>query len=210
MDRAVLITFALSLTGCNVIKSDLLEPSDAQVDARVTGDASIDASPDAYVPYMGNLASNADLENGNTLGWANNGGSAVLANSTVQAHGGARSLLTTTRTAKWNGPGIPLNTMIRQGKTYSATAWVRTANPVTDKFYVSTRWTCAQDVDPHFNEQTNRTPAMAISTAWVQPTATFTVVTPDVCTMTSFMVYVESETITDPFYVDDIDIREMQ
>ena len=210
MRRALVITFALSLIGCNVIKSDLLEPNDAaKTDANTARDAAIDAPPDAYVPFVGNLASNPDLENGNTIGWANNGGSAVLAVSTAQAHAGTRSLLTTTRTAKWNGPGIPLTATIRQGKRYSATAWVRTMNPTTDKFYVSTRWTCTEDVDPHFNEQTNRTPAMATSTAWVQPSSTFTVVVPAVCTMTSFMVYVESDVITDPFYVDDIDIREM-
>ena len=211
MSRFPAIIMAVAaITGCTVIKEDLLGPSDARIDAK-PGEAAIDAPSDAYVPFAGNLASNPDLENNSTQGWSTNGGSAVVAVSTAQAHAGTHSLLTNTRQGKWNGPAITLTATIRPGKMYSASAWVRLMATGTDKVAISTKHMCIESAGTEmFNSQTNRVLANATETAWVQPTSTFTVASSATCTLSLFQVYVESEAILDAFYVDDIEIREMQ
>src|ERR1700730_2191543 len=65
-----------------------------------------------------------DFENGTTQGWVPRG-AAVLTNSTAQAHGGTHSLLTTGRTAGFNGPSLVLTSTLTPGPTYQITGWVR-------------------------------------------------------------------------------------
>jgi hypothetical protein len=198
--------------GCNVIKSDLLDVADApRADARPPQDAPIDAKPDAYEPFMGNLVGNPGVETG-TLGWTTNGGSAQIAATTTIFHAGASSLVTTGRTAAWNGPAVSLFDKIRPNRSYGATVFARLVVAATDKFYISTRHTCAEDAGTqHFNQATTRTFSTASDTAWTQPTSTFTVAGPPACTLTSFIVYVETENTTlSEFYVDDLDVQEQQ
>ena len=82
--------------------------------------------------------------------------------------------------------------------------------PSTDPFYVSTKHLCAESGSERFNVNTTRTSAAGSDTGWVQPSSLFTVVNTAECTLTAFLVYVET-TGTEPvdFYVDDIDIREI-
>ncbi|MEJ7600456.1 MAG: carbohydrate binding domain-containing protein [Kofleriaceae bacterium] len=201
----------LAGTGCNVIKPDLLG-ADAQgaSDGPRQNDAGADVAPDAYVAFEGNLVeANADLETGAT-GWITNGGAAQIASSTAQAHAGTASLLTTMRTGEWNGPAVNLLGKVRPGRTYSATIWARLTAAATDKFLVSIRHTCLETgTTERFNVNNNRTSVVASEGAWRQPTSTFTVVDPSACSLTSFIVYVETENpVFGTFYVDDIDIRE--
>ena len=62
----------------------------------------------------------SDFEDGTTQGWFGRG-SAALASTNDAAHGGSRSLLTTGRTATWNGPGRDVRALVRPGATYVIT-----------------------------------------------------------------------------------------
>lgn len=206
-----MLTVALA-GGCSVIKPDLLEGTDApRADARPPQDAAIDARPDAYAPFEGNLVGNPGVETG-SIGWTTNGGAAQIAATTAMFHGGASSLVTTARTAAWNGPAVSLFEKIRPNRAYAATVFARLVAASTDKFYISTRHTCAEDAGTqHFNQNTTRTFSTASDTAWTQPTSTFTVAGPPACTLTSFIVYVETENTTlSEFYVDDLVVEEQQ
>lgn len=200
----------IGLSACNVIKPELLEQNDASTtDARPRDAAPIDAPPDAYVPSEGNLVMNPGLESGTPLGWTTNGGAATIALSTTQAHGGTRSLTTGARSGEWNGPAVAMFGIVRQTRSYTATVWARLVETGTDDFFVSVRHTCAETGGTErFNVNNTRTSATGNATSWVQPSSTFTVVGTGDCTLSSFIVYVESETLAD-FYVDDLDVREI-
>ena len=68
-----------------------------------------------------------DFEDGGTGGWAPRG-SVTLASSTEQSHGGARSLLTTGRTATWNGPALAVTGKVTAGKEHTVSVWARMAS----------------------------------------------------------------------------------
>src|SRR5687767_13097764 len=64
----------------------------------------------------------------NTLqGWTPFGGGVVLTNSDAAANSGTRSLLTTGRTAGFNGPSLEVGTLLTPGTIYQFTAFVRLA-----------------------------------------------------------------------------------
>jgi hypothetical protein len=208
------------LNGCNVISPDLLEgqqdaalpidsgdPIDSapQEDAADDAPEGIDAGTDAYVPFVGNLVENHDLET-NTSGWTTNGGSFTIALSTAQAHGGLSSLYASGRTSNWQGPSVILLPVIRQGRHYATTVYAR-MELGTDTLHVSTRQSCVEN-GQSFNQNTSQPAAAATDTDWVQATNSFTVVSEEDCTLIDFIVYVES-TGTGSFYVDDIEILEI-
>ncbi|MEN3357434.1 MAG: endo,4-beta-xylanase, partial [Mycobacteriales bacterium] len=73
----------------------------------------------------------SDFENGTTQGWFGRG-SAALAVSPDAPHAGAASLLTTGRTATWNGPGRDVLGLLAPGATYAIRAQVRLAPGAAD------------------------------------------------------------------------------
>jgi glucosylceramidase len=66
----------------------------------------------------------SDFEDGTTQGWFRRG-TAVLAASDAQAHGGSYSLLTTGRTAGWHGPAVDLLGTLVPRAVYEVEAYVR-------------------------------------------------------------------------------------
>ena len=60
-----------------------------------------------------------DFEDGTLQGWTARGGGVVLTNSTVVAHGGTHSLLTTGRTAGFHGPSLNILSTLTKGATLS-------------------------------------------------------------------------------------------
>ena len=60
------------------------------------------------------------MENG-TTGWGVLG-SGTLSSTTSPAHGGARSLAITGRTASWNGPSQDVTSKLTNGKSYATSA----------------------------------------------------------------------------------------
>ena len=66
-------------------------------------------------------------EDGTLQGWAPFGGGVVLTNSAAVANSGSRSLLTSGRTAGFNGPSLEVGTLLTPGTIYQFTAFVRLA-----------------------------------------------------------------------------------
>jgi endo-1,4-beta-xylanase len=211
-----------TLVACNVIKPDLLDdaspmaarpPADAFVLPPVDASSAPDAPPDAYVPEIGNLVVNAGFEQQGTTGWTTSG-HGTIGLATTAAHTGTRSLLTTDRTAVWNGPATAITNKVRAGRSYTMSAFTRLMDAGTESFYLSMRHTCAED-GQHFNEQTTRTMATAPDElTWAQPITTFTIAAAADCTLTEVLVYVETITDLSPatsypaFYLDDIVVTE--
>lgn len=68
-----------------------------------------------------------DFEDGTTQGWFGRG-DAVVSVSEDQAHSGSSSLLTSGRTATWQGPGKDMLSVLKAGGVYQIEAYVRTVS----------------------------------------------------------------------------------
>lgn len=222
-DRVIVVALAALLAGgCNVIKPDLLPdvPDDAPMMMKPSDDAllhdamSIDAPPDAYVPASGNLVPNPGFELMETTGWTNSG-HGTIGLSSGSGHTGTKCLLTTERTANWNGPAAVMTAKVRPGRKYAMTAFARLMVAGSEGFNVSLRTTCAE-TGQHFNDQTSQHAATVTDNiTWAQPNSTFTLPSEPACTLTEVLIYVETTTDLSPstsypaFYVDDLEVTEV-
>jgi len=141
----------------------------------------------------GNLLTNGAMEDG-TTGWTASGG--TLSSATNVAHAGSRSLLTSGRTASWQGPHQNVTSSLTNGKSYTTSVWVRSQSG-TPSAKATLTYTA--------NGTTNYlqlTPAQTVNTnGWTQLTGTATVSWTGTLTNASF--YVETAAGTDGLYIDD-------
>jgi endo-1,4-beta-xylanase len=85
------------------------------------------AAPPAALAQPETVVFSSDFESGTTGGWFGRGDASVDL-STAAASSGAASLLTTGRTATWNGPGRDLRDVLVADTTYQIEAQVRLAD----------------------------------------------------------------------------------
>ena len=71
-----------------------------------------------------NTGITSTFEDGGLDGWSSRSGSSTLANSMAAAHSGTHSLLTTGRTANFDGPQINISNKMYNGSEYNISAWV--------------------------------------------------------------------------------------
>ncbi|GGO27045.1 beta-xylanase [Microbispora rosea subsp. aerata] len=136
-----------------------------------------------------------DFETGTAQGWSPRA-SASLAVTADVAHGGSRSLAVTNRADFWDGPAISVLGKMAKGSKYTLSAWVR-LGPGTP----------SGNLGLSVERRTNGTPSYERVAApkaipagqWVELTGTYTLAH-DVDFLS---VYVESDTGTFPFYLDD-------
>ncbi len=81
------------------------------------------APPPPNPSQQDNSGISTTFEDGGTDGWTSRAGSAV-ANSTAAEHSGTHSLLTTGRTADYDGPQINVSNKMYPGSVYNISAWV--------------------------------------------------------------------------------------
>jgi endo-1,4-beta-xylanase len=81
------------------------------------------APPPPNPSQQDNTGLAATFEDGGLDGWSSRAG-ATVANSTAAAHGGTHSLLTTGRTANYDGPKINVSNKMYNGSKYNLSAWV--------------------------------------------------------------------------------------
>jgi len=140
-------------------------------------------------------------------------GSASLANSVppiVDPNGDARSLLVTNRTAGYMGPSLNLLSVnnVVAGASYQITAYVLLAaadssNPTAT---LSTKTTSCANTSGSYNNLATSGPLS--STAWTKVQGTFSFSNlpgPP----SSLVLYIQSSSATDSFYIDDVTIGEL-
>jgi endo-1,4-beta-xylanase len=71
-----------------------------------------------------NTGITSTFEDGGLDGWSSRTTSTTVTNSTATAHSGTHSLLTTGRTANFNGPQINVSNKMYNGSQYNLSAWV--------------------------------------------------------------------------------------
>jgi hypothetical protein len=155
------------------------------------GVASSQSAP--AVAASGNLLTNADLEGG-TTGWSVFGAGTLTSDTSV-VHGGTHSLLSTGRTASWNGSSQTVTSLLTNGASYTTSVWMRTQSG-TPTGKITLQVTA--------NGTTNYI-ALAQGTVnasgWTQLTGTVTVSWSG--TLTSALFRAETVAGTDSFYIDD-------
>jgi len=142
----------------------------------------------------GNLVTNADMEGG-TTGWSVFGAGTLASNTSV-FHGGTHSLLSSGRTASWNGPSQNVTALVTNGSSYTTSVWMRTqtGNP-TGKVTLQVTANGTTNYIALAQGAVN-------SSGWTQLTGTVTASWSG--TLSSATFRVETTAGTDGFFVDDV------
>ena len=100
--------------------------SSSATDSFYIGDVVISqlAPPPPNSSQQDNTGITTTFEDGGLDGWSSRTAGAAVRNSTAAAHGGTHSLLTTGRTANFNGPQISVSNKMYSGSQYNLSAWV--------------------------------------------------------------------------------------
>jgi endo-1,4-beta-xylanase len=100
--------------------------SSSATDSFYIGDVVIgELSPPPPNPsQQDNTGITSTFEDGGLDGWSSRTGNSTVANSTAAAHSGTHSLLTTGRTANFDGPQINVSNKMYSGSQYNISAWV--------------------------------------------------------------------------------------
>ena len=141
---------------------------------------------------------NGNAENGAT-GWRVFG-AGTLTSNTSPVHGGARSLALAGRTASWNGIAQDVTSRLTNGKTYTTTAWVRSQTGTP-----SARATLAITAGGN-TSYLSLTPSTPVNSGgWSQLSGTATVSWSG--TLSSATFYVETDSGSDAYYLDDVSLQ---
>ena len=140
-------------------------------------------------------------EDGTLQGWGPFGGGVVLTNTTAAANSGARSLLTTGRTAGFNGPSVELSAVLAPGTVYQFTAFVRLApGEAATQVRMTMRRTPTAG-SAVFEQVTSNTAVTDAGWMMVQGSYSFA------GSASSLLLYIESPSATASYYVDDFSVR---
>src|SRR5262245_12690522 len=149
----------------------------------------------AQAPIVSN-----DFEDGTLQGWIPRGSTVVLANTTDAANGGTHSLQTTGRTAGFNGPSLDVLALLQKDTVYSIRAAVRLLpGEAATRLKITVQRTPTSG-STAFDQVVGLT--SVTDAAWVTLQGTYRF-TGDV---TGLLLYVESESATASFYLDDFRI----
>jgi endo-1,4-beta-xylanase len=194
-------TYTVSTTATSlVLYAQLVGPTSAQSfyldDVVVTQISGPPGGP------QDNSGISTSFEDGTLDGWSSRAGS-VLGNTTADAHGGTHSLLTTNRTAAFDGPQISVSNKMYNGSQYSVSVWVKLGPSATqnDTVRLSLQTTLAGTTS--FHTVVNNTPVALGS--WVQLTI------PQYSMAFAYdpgqaFLYVETNSGTQDFYIDDFQL----
>ncbi|MFI7125175.1 endo-1,4-beta-xylanase [Nonomuraea sp. NPDC050153] len=144
----------------------------------------------------------SDFEDGTAQDWAPRA-AAVLQPGAEAAHAGSRSLAVTGRSASWDGPALNVLGRMAKGDKYALSVWVRLGPDAT-----------AGRLGLSIERRTGGTPSYERVVApkdvpvgeWVQLSGTYTLA----YDVEFLSVYVESDSGTFPFYLDDFSMKYIQ
>ena len=144
-----------------------------------------------------NLLTNGNIEAG-TTGWSAFGGGTIAVNTSV-VHGGTNSLLRSGRTASWNGPSEDVTSRLTNGRSFTASVWMRTQTGApTGKVTLAVTANGTTSYLAFAQGAVN-------SSGWTLLTGSRTVSWTG--TLTSARFYVETAAGTDNFYIDDASLQ---
>lgn len=151
------------------------------------------------------VGTNADCEGGRGE-WTVLGGS-VLVVSDSAAHTGAKGMLSQGRTQSWEGPTIELVGLLKPGRQYVASGWVRSEDGSGQPFHIVRKGICVGDggvVETDDSEIYVQLASAYTSGDWVQlVSAPFTLPT---CHLQTFAIYFEGPAPGKSFYLDDVSV----
>ncbi|MBE1591563.1 endo-1,4-beta-xylanase [Nonomuraea angiospora] len=144
----------------------------------------------------------SDFEDGTAQDWAPRA-AAALQSSAEAAHAGSRSLAVSGRSASWDGPALNVLGRMAKGDKYALSVWVRLGPEAT-----------AGRLGLSIERRTGGTPSYERVASpkdvpageWVQLSGTYTLA----YDVDFLSVYVESDTGTFPFYLDDFSMKYLQ
>ncbi|MEU6785614.1 endo-1,4-beta-xylanase [Nonomuraea angiospora] len=144
----------------------------------------------------------SDFEDGTAQDWAPRA-AATLQSSAEAAHAGSRSLAVSGRSASWDGPALNVLGRMAKGDKYALSVWVRLGPEAT-----------AGRLGLSIERRTGGTPSYervvspkeVTAGEWVQLSGTYTLA----YDVDFLSVYVESDTGTFPFYLDDFSMKYIQ
>jgi endo-1,4-beta-xylanase len=148
----------------------------------------------------GNTAgASATFESGTTEGWKSRTGGETIAVTSADAHSGSFSLLTSNRTAAFQGPAFDVTNVMFNGSRYVVSVWAKLAPGQPDSQLRVSLQRNAGTVTT-FHTVVGNTAVTA--NAWVRLQATYDVALAN----SSLTLYVESNGGTASFYIDDFSI----
>lgn len=150
-----------------------------------------------------NIIAQSDFEDGTLQGWIPRGSGVVLTNTTEAAHGGARSLKTTGRSATWHGPSLDLTGKLLKGATYQITAAVRLVSGQPASTLKITMQRSPVGDTTKFDQIASSATGGVTDSAWVTLQGQYSFATD----VTGLLLYVESpDNATVQFYLDDVSV----
>jgi endo-1,4-beta-xylanase len=152
----------------------------------------------------GNTAgASATFESNTTEGWKPRIGRETLTPTQADAHGGSFSLLTTGRQAAFDGPAFDVTNVMFNGSRYVVSVWAKLAPGQADSQLRVSLQRNAGSVTSFHTVVGNTT---VTANAWVRLQATYD----DALANTSLTMYVETNSGTASFYIDDFSITYVQ
>jgi endo-1,4-beta-xylanase len=150
-------------------------------------------------PPANTAGASATFESGTTEGWKPRIGTEVLTPTQADAHGGTFSLLTTNRTAAFAGPAFDVTNVMFNGSRYVVSLWAKLAPGQPDS---QLRVSLQRNANSFTSFHTVVGNTTVTANAWVRLQATYD----DALANTSLTMYVESNSGTASFYIDDFSI----
>jgi endo-1,4-beta-xylanase len=139
------------------------------------------------------------FESGTREGWTPRIGTEVVNPSSADAHSGTFSLLTTGRTAAFQGPAIDVTNIMFNGSRYVISLWAKLAPGETSS---QLRVSLQRNIGSTTTFHTAVGNTTVTSGAWVRLSATYDFALVN----TTVTMYVESNSGTASFYIDDVSI----
>src|SRR5581483_6377872 len=141
-----------------------------------------------------------DFEDGSLQNWIPRG-TAILTNTTEQAHGGTHSLKTTGRTANFHGPSLNLTPLLQSATSYQITAWVRlVSGQSADTLAITIQRTV--NATANFDRVATSATAGVTDGGWVMLRGTYSFASG----ASALLLYIEAAGATTEYYVDDFSI----
>ena len=141
-----------------------------------------------------------DFEDGTVQNWIPRG-TAILTNTTEEAHGGSHSLKTTGRTANFHGPSLNITPLVQAGTSYQITAWVRlVAGQSPDTLAITVQRTVG--TTNNFDRVATSATLGVTDGGWVMLRGTYSFASG----ASNLLLYVEAAGATTEYYVDDFSI----